>query len=247
MITYKLHIAYDGTNYHGWQIQPNGISIQELIQEAVHTLIQEKVHVIGSGRTDQGVHALDQVAHFRCMEAHDTTRLFKGLNGILPKDIRILSVTECPNSFHAQQSATGKEYHYKLALGPIVMPCERLYRWHVPYKIDLLLLKEAASQFVGTHDFRSFANSAHTGAAGKNSVRTITHLDVVVEGEGVTLIFKGNGFLYKMVRNIVGMLINVASGKRSITDIAALLAAKDRRMAPMASPPHGLFLVKVSY
>ena len=127
------------------------------------------------------------------------------------------------------------------------MPFERLYRWHVPYKVDLELLKQAASEFVGTHDFRSFANSCNKGASGKNSVRTITSLDVVTDGSNVTLIFKGNGFLYKMVRNIVGMLIGVGSKKFPLSAIKETFEAKDRRKAPTAAPPHGLFLVKVTY
>ncbi len=247
MKSYKLHIAYDGTNYHGWQIQPNGISIQELIQTAIRTLVHQDVHLIGSGRTDQGVHALDQVAHFRAEGEYSVEKLLRAVNGMLPKDIRILSFTECPNSFHAQRSAVAKEYHYKLSLGPTVSPFERLYRWHVPYKIDFELLKEASAQFVGTHDFRSFANSCNKGASGKNSVRTITNLDIVQNGDDVTLIFKGNGFLYKMVRNIVGMLIAVSSKKLPLSAIQETFQAKDRRKAPSAAPPHGLFLVKVTY
>lgn len=238
---------YDGSNYSGWQIQPHSLSIQQLVQDAVRTLVKEDVNVVGSGRTDAGVHALDQVAHFRCKEPQDIHYLCKALNGILPKEIRVSSVEAVDIHFHAQKSAKSKEYHYHLALGAIVSPFERQYTWHVPYKIDLTLLKEAAKLFVGTHDFRSFANSAHTGAAAKNSVRTIYRLDVVPKDNNVTLIFHGNGFLYKMVRNIVGMLINVASGKKRLSDITETLEAKDRRKAPMSAPPQGLFLVKVEY
>ncbi len=247
MKKYKLHIMYDGTNYSGWQLQHHSLSIQELVQNAVRTLVREEVNVVGSGRTDAGVHAQDQVVHFRTTNEHDTNYLFKALNGMLPKDIRVCSVAEVDLSFHAQRSAIAKEYHYHLCLGPIASPFERQYVWRVHYHINENLLKEAAALFVGTHDFRSFANSAHTGAAAKNSVRTIYSIDVVPRQNGLTLVFKANGFLYKMVRNIVGTLIAVASEKMPITDIPTILAAKDRRLAPMSAPPQGLFLHKVYY
>jgi tRNA pseudouridine38-40 synthase len=247
MNTYKLHITYDGTNYSGWQIQPNSLSIQQLVQNAVRILVREDVNVIGSGRTDAGVHALDQVAHFRSSGEHNPEQLFKALNGMLPKDIRVKCVESAPNTFHAQRSAKSKEYHYRLSLGPYVSPFERQYVWHVPYKIDRTLLQEAASLFIGTHDFFSFANSGHMGAAAKNSVRTMMRLDIVEQDGLLVLVFEADGFLYKMVRNIVGMLINVASKKLPLSDIPVIFAAKDRRRAPMSAPPQGLFLVKVKY
>lgn len=247
MNKYKLHITYDGTNYSGWQQQLGAISIQQLVQDAVRTLVKEEVHVIGSGRTDAGVHALDQVAHFQCEQPQDTGHLLKALNGILPKDIRVKSVSLADSDFHAQRSAITKEYHYRLSLGPYTSPFERQYVWHVPYRIDRALLDEACKLFVGTHDFRSFANSGHMGAAAKNSVRTITCCEAQPTESGLTLVFKGNGFLYKMVRNITGMLIAVASGKKTLEDIPKTFAAKDRRVAPTSAPPQGLFLVKVTY
>ena len=247
MKKYKLDVMYDGTNYSGWQMQQHSQSIQQLIQDAVRVLVREEVNVVGSGRTDAGVHAKGQVAHFRCSHAQDTQHLFKALNGMLPKDIRIFAVEEVDIGFHAQKSAWAKEYQYHLCLGPIASPFERQYVWHVPYKIDQELLKEACKLFVGKHDFRSFANAAHTGAAAKNSVRTITSIDVVPRENGLTLVFQANGFLYKMVRNIVGMVMNVASGKKELSDIQRILAAKDRRLAPMSAPPQGLFLMKVFY
>ncbi len=238
---------YDGTNYSGWQIQSHSISIQQLIQNALRVLVREDINLVGSGRTDAGVHALGQVAHFRCTHEHNAKRLMKALNGCLPKDIRISSVEEVDANFHAQKSAIAKEYHYHLCLNSFATPFERNYVWHVPHIIDLQLLQEACQFFVGKHDFRSFANSAHMGAAAKNSVRTMLKLEVASRANGVTLVFQANGFLYKMVRNIVGMLINVASGKKQLLDIPTILAAKDRRAAPMAAPPQGLFLVKVFY
>lgn len=245
--TYRLDLMYDGTAYSGWQIQPHSDSIQQIVQEAVRTLVREEVHVIGSGRTDAGVHALRQVAHFRCSKEMDLQSTLKSLNGILPQDIRVTSVLEMPNSFHAQRSAIGKEYHYFICLAPIVSPFERLYRYHFHHPVDLDLLRQASLLFIGTHDFTSFANAAHTGAAKKNAVRTLMRLDVVTLPDGVLLQFEGNGFLYKMVRNIVGMLLDVSTGKRGVADIPKIFAAKDRRLAARAVPPQGLFLINVFY
>ena len=247
MYKYCLHLTYDGTNYSGWQIQPNALSIQELIQKALEVLVREPISLVGSGRTDAGVHALNQVAHFTSSCEQDVHRLCRSLNGMLPKDIRCTQISAVALSFHAQKSAVKKEYHYVLCLEPIVPPFQRLYCHHMPYTIDLSLMNEAAILFTGTHDFSSFANSQHHGSAGKNPVRTIYRLDLVEWEYGIRLEFEGNGFLYKMVRNIVGMLLEVAAGKRALSDIHRLFAAKDRRQAPLAAPARGLFLVKVHY
>lgn len=245
--TYKLHLTYDGTNYSGWQIQPHALSIQQIVQDAVRMLAKEDVNVIGSGRTDAGVHALDQVAHFRTHSSLDLDHFLRSMNGILPKDIRTKEAFDAPSTFHAQRSALGKEYHYRLSFGPYVSPFERYYVWHVHYKIDTKLLEEAAKLFIGTHDFSSFANSQTKGACAKNPIRTLSKLDIIPREGGLALQFAGNGFLYKMVRNIVGTLIEVASNKRPIDDIPRIFAATDRRVAPMAAPAQGLFLVKVFY
>ena len=238
---------YDGTNYSGWQTQPNATSIQQIIQETIQLIIHEKVSVIGSGRTDAGVHALDQVAHIKTEQSLDLARFLRSVNGILPKDIRLTKALLAPTGFHAQMSAVSKEYHYVLCLGPIVPPFERAYCLHIPFEIDLDLLREAAHCFVGTHDFTSFANKAFEGAASKNPVRTIHRIDIVPWQYGIRLEFEGSGFLYKMVRNIVGMLLAVSSGKRMVKEIPLLFEAKDRRLAPMGAKASGLFLVSVRY
>ena len=247
LFNYKLKFAYDGTAYNGWQVQPNAVAIQEIIEKAIFTLIREKIRIIGSGRTDAGVHALEQVAHFKCTKQIDTRRFFQAINGMLPHDIRLLSIEEAPLSFHAQRSALRKIYHYHICLNPIVMPFERLYRYHVRKRISLPLLEEAAKLFVGSHDFTSYANSGTEGACKKNPVRTIYRLDVIKTADGVRLEFEGNGFLYKMVRNITGMLLDVASGRHSLEDINKIFEAKDRRIAPKSAPAQGLFLIKVIY
>jgi tRNA pseudouridine38-40 synthase len=238
---------YDGTNYSGWQVQPNATSIQQIVQESIQIVLHESVSLIGSGRTDAGVHALDQVAHFRSNQEIDLVRFSRSINGILPKDIRLTKALLAPNDFHAQRSATSKEYHYILCLGPIQPPFERDYSLHIPFEVDVDLLQRAANYFVGTHDFTSFANKATEGAASKNAVRTIYRIDVVPWQYGVRLEFEGSGFLYKMVRNIVGTLLAICAGKRQLEEIPFLFEAKDRRLSPMGAKASGLFLVKVSY
>lgn len=244
---YKLTIAYDGTHYHGWQIQPNGTSIQEKIQDALKTALRNEVQVIGSGRTDAGVHALGQVAHFKYDSEIDIYRLLASLNGLLPLDIRIKKIESVPLDFHAQYSALGKIYHYHLHLEQILNPFFRLYSLHVRERINLDLLKKASEHFLGTHDFTSFANEAHSGCAANDPIRTLKRLDIIPENGGIRLEFEADGFLYKMVRNIVGTLLEIASGKRSIEEIPFIFEAKDRRKAGKAAAPHGLFLVEVHY
>ena len=247
MHTYKLSIAYDGTNYHGWQIQPNGVSIQEVIQQAMHVILRNEITIIASGRTDAGVHARGQVAHFRVNDPIDVYRLMGSLNAMLPADIRINNIVEVSPNFHAQYSPKGKTYHYHIHLELIADPFHRLYRFHVREKIDVNILKECSKLFVGTHDFTSFANESHQGSVSKDPVRTLFRLDVVDQPGGIRLEFEANGFLYKMVRNIVGTLLETAAGKYSIEDVKAMFAAKDRKKAGKAAPPHGLFLVHVNY
>ena len=244
---YKMIIAYDGANYGGWQIQTNAISIQALIEQALSTILREPISLIGSGRTDAGVHALGQAAHFSSPSQIDIAKTLASLNGLLPTDIRILSLEQAPLNYHARYSATAKTYHYRLHLSSIPDPFKRRYAYRVPHPVDLSTLKETAAQFIGTHDFSSFANEATRGAASKDAVRTLHRLDVVEEEGGVRLEFEGDGFLYKMVRNITGTLLDVCAGKIAKDQIPAILAAKDRRCAGSAAPPHGLFLVDVRY
>lgn len=244
---YKLTLAYDGTAYCGWQIQPNGVSIQEVLQKNITILTKQPVHVIGSGRTDAGVHALGQVANFYAEFPLELNRFQYSLNSLLPNDIRANSIEEVSLDFHARYSATVKTYHYHLHLGKIQDPFQRLYSTHIYIPIDTARLKNAARLFIGTHDFSSFANEAHKGSAAHDPIRTLYRLDVIENDQNVRLEFEGDGFLYKMVRNIVGLLLEVASGKRPIEDVTAILAAKDRRAAGQAAPAHGLFLIRVDY
>jgi tRNA pseudouridine38-40 synthase len=247
MLKYKLIIAYDGTLYRGWQIQHNGVSIQELLEKALLTLLRTPTPAHSSGRTDAGVHARGQVVHFTADSIGDLFRFQRSLNGLLPLDIRILSITEAAPDFHARYSAVSKEYHYHLHLERTTDPFKRLYAYHDYSPLNLEKMKLAMQLFIGTHDFSSFANKASEGSARKNPIRTIARLDLCLEPGGIRLEFEGNGFLYKMVRNITGTLLEVARGKMSIEEIPKLFEAKDRRLAPPAAPPQGLFLIKVNY
>ncbi|MBA3958298.1 MAG: tRNA pseudouridine(38-40) synthase TruA [Parachlamydiaceae bacterium] len=244
---YKLTIAYDGTQYSGWQIQPNAISIQELIQKAIQTILRQEITLIGSGRTDAGVHAMGQIAHFISDKNVDLYRFLGSLNGILPRDIRIMHIEQVPLSFHAQCSAIDKTYHYHIYLDKIHSPFKRFHSWHLHEKCNVDLLKDASQLFVGTRDFTSFANEAHVGCAARNPVRTLQKIDLFDEDGGVCLAFTADGFLYKMVRNIVGTIVEVGIGKRPLHDIPRLFEVRDRKQAGPAAPPHGLFLMNVNY
>jgi tRNA pseudouridine38-40 synthase len=244
---YKIHISYDGTLYGGWQKQPNSLTIQQLLEEAFEQIYHQKISFTGSGRTDAGVHALAQVAHFTLPFSLDLPKYLHAMNGVLPKDIRITHIQEVPLDFHARFSATKKIYRYRIKLHPIQSPFERLYSTFIPGPFDLEALQLATHKFIGTHDFTSFANEAHEGSAGKDAIRTIYKIDFLEEPGGFTLEFHGNGFLYKMVRNIVGTLIDIARGKTSLSEIDTIFAAKNRRFAGSVAPAKGLFLHEVIY
>ena len=244
MNKYKITLTYDGTQYSGWQIQPNTTTIQEKLQDAIRILVKHTVSVIGAGRTDAGVHALGQVAHFKTDKELDLNRFITSLNGILPKDIRVKQIERVPLDFHARFTAKRKVYHYHLHTDQVQNPFKRLYSYHTWERIDIGLLKKAAQVFVGTHDFTSYANDS---SADRNPVRTIDRLDIVPEEGGLRLVFEAQSFLYKMVRNIVGMLLDVSRGKRDIKEIEEVFAAKDRRQASQAAPALGLFLVSIDY
>ena len=242
--SYRMTIAYDGAPFCGWQRQPHGTSVQETIENQLHTILPEKPDLIGSGRTDAGVHAKAQVAHFRTNKPLETDKVLYSLNSLLPKEIRILQLEEADASFHARYSAKGKVYHYHIGTKPD--PFERRYRLFVGHPLDLERLKQAATHFLGTHDFTSFANVGSAGTK-NGATRTIHRIDLIQEEGGFRLEFEGTGFLYKMVRNLVGTLLDVASGKLDPKQIPEIIAAKDRKKAQKAAPPHALFLVKVLY
>jgi tRNA pseudouridine38-40 synthase len=247
MFKYKLTIAYDGTSYSGWQVQPHDLSIQQVLQKAMGIILRRPIVLTGSGRTDAGVHAAGQIAHFKHDTEIDLYRFHNSLNSLIPHDIRVIVIEPVSLDFHAQYSAVGKEYHYHLYLDKVMDPFRRHYCWHLHQPLDDDLLRQAAALFVGTHDFTSFANEAHRGSASKDPVRTLKRLTVVEELGGLRLEFEADGFLYKMVRNSVGTLVDVASGKRPLGDVVKIFSARDRRQGSMAAPPQGLFLMNVQY
>lgn len=240
---YKLTISYDGTRYSGWQVQKNGQAIQPLIQKALGTILRAPTDLTGSGRTDAGVHARGQTAHFDGEEGLDGKRLILSLNALLPPDIRVMQIEPVASDFHARYSARAKIYHYHLHVDRVSDPFTDLYSHQVLGPFDLMLLKEGAKKFLGTHDFSSFANVGSV----QDKVRTIYRLDVVEQKGGMRLEFEGNGFLYKMVRNITGTLLQIAAGKITPLEIPAILEKKDRKAAAAAAPAKGLFLFAVLY
>ena len=247
MHRYKLSIAYDGTDFSGWQSQKTGLGIEQLITDALIMVLRHPIKLYGSGRTDAGVHALCQVAHFDIPHLISPENLCYRLNSILPKTIRILELIETSLLFHARFSATKKTYYYRLHLDQIADPFLRKYTLHIPQKLDLLEMEKGAKQLLGTHDFSSFANEQHLGSAGKDPVRELYRIDFIPEEKGIRLEFEGNGFLYKMVRNITGTLIEVGLRKRSCASMTSLLLAKDRKQAGKAAEPQGLYLARVDY
>ncbi len=245
---YKLSISYDGSAYSGWQIQPNSLTIQELLQNTLKTILNQKVIVIASGRTDAGVHALEQIAHFHHEEVLDTKKLFYSLNGLLPKDVRILKLEEAEPNFHARFQAKGKIYRYFLYLNKVHSPFQKPYSLHISRPLDLDIMKKSSKHFLGTHNFKAFANKQDQGSAKHSPIKTIYSISISETTPKLYCIeIHGSGFLYKMVRNMVGTLIDCGLKKLSKDAPKLILESQDRKKASRAVPPHGLFLTKVFY
>lgn len=243
--TLKLTVAYDGTRFVGWQRQAEGDSIQGLLEDALARFEGAAVTVHGAGRTDAGVHALGQVASVRLTCSHDTATLTRALNAQLPEDLRVLAVEDADPDFHARFSATAKTYRYMIRNAPFAMPFERAYVWHLPERLDLAAMQEAAAVLVGTHDFAAFQS---VGTETPGSVRTILRSDVrQLEPTLVAYEVTGEGFLRYMVRALTGTLVEVGRGWREPASIGDLLAGGRRADAGATAPPHGLFLVSVDY
>jgi tRNA pseudouridine38-40 synthase len=245
---FKLTLAYDGTAYEGWQVQKIGTGVQAKVEAALARLFPSAPRVHSSSRTDTGVHALGMVAHFEVPAAEcrmAARKLALALNAHLPADIRVLAAAPAPPDFHARFGATGKQYRYFVWNHPAMNPLLRATAWHVPRPLDLAALRDAAPLFVGRHDFQSFtANPGYTRAS---TVRTLTRCDVRKSGALLTFVIEGDGFLYKMCRGIVGTLVQVGLGKFPAAEIKTMLAQRDRRVAGMTAPAHGLVLWKVFY
>jgi len=241
---HRMTLAYDGTDYLGWQLQPQGPTIQSELQEALANIAGEPTAVVGAGRTDAGVHARGQVAHFELPAPIPPDGLLKGLNSMLSPDIRILSVEPAPEDFHARYSARSKTYRYYFDRSPVASPFRYRYTLHHPYPLDRDAMAKAAERFVGRHDFESFRASS---CQAKTSERHCTVSQFLEEGEELVYEVAANGFLHHMVRNFVGTLLEVGRGKLKPEDVDRLLKAKDRTQAGPTAPPHGLHLIRVDY
>ncbi len=240
----KLTIAYDGTNYSGWQRQSNARTVQGEIEKKLRAITKQEIQIHGSGRTDAGVHALNQIASFKSDLSIPVNKLAFVLNNALPSDIVIKEVEEMDMDFHARYSANGKKYVYKIYNGAIRNPMYANYSYFVNRDIDINKMIEASKYFIGEHDFKGFMSS---GSNVKNTVRTIYNINVWEKDEFIILEYKGNGFLYNMVRIITGSLLDVAFGKVMMKNLGYIIESKDRKNARHKAPPQGLYLAEVYY
>ncbi len=249
--TFQLTIAYDGTEYAGWQIQPQRLTIQGMLERALVKITKQRVHVTGSGRTDSGVHAFAQVASLTIPNWNATAEALRAaVNTHLPPDIVVNACCDAPETFHAIRDCIGKRYRYQLQIQGTRHALEHRYRWHVKFPVDVDSMREAAKRLIGRQDFACFQA---TGSDRKTTVRTIQACEVLTEdsdplhGIRCAIEVEADGFLYNMVRNIVGTLVEVGRGKESVDWVTEVLASRNRDLAGPTAPPHGLFLKRVDY
>lgn len=241
----RLVVAYDGTNYHGWQLQPGAVTVEEVLNGALAGLLGEPIQVIGASRTDSGVHARGNVAVFDTVHRMPADKVCFALNQRLPEDIRIQSSDEVPPDWHPRKCSCVKTYEYRILNRRMELPSERLYSHFCHFDLDLERMRQAAEHLTGRHDFKSFCN-VHTQA--EDTVRTVYGIDIENDGGGiVTIRVTGNGFLYNMIRIIAGTLMEVGMGRRAPSDMVGILDACDRRAAGPTAPAKGLTLVGIRY
>ena len=240
----KLNLQYDGTEYHGWQIQKNAPTVQETVTRALEKITGETVTLIGCGRTDAGVHAENYVCNFFASANIPPDKYPYALNSVLPSDIVCFGAAQVSDDFHANKSAKSKRYVYRILNREFPDAVMRRYAWHYRYPLDIQKMREAATAFLGEHDFIGFASS---GFSVKTTVRTIYSLDVTRDGDIITADIHGNGFLYNMVRIITGTLVSVGCGKINPADMTGIIASRDRERAGITSPAEGLCLKEVYY
>ena len=255
MRTLKLTIAYDGTRYAGWQIQQDRRqtaegrrqkpTIQGTLERVLRRILQEPVRIVGSGRTDAGVHAFAQIAHLKTRSTLTRERLLRSVNQLLPPDIAVTRIEEAGGGFHARFSAFRKRYRYRVFAGAAVPPFIRPYVHHVRAPLNLSAMRREAALLQGAHDFKAFARSG--GAPRSTTRRTITHVELKRRGEEIQLDIEGDGFLHTMVRSIAGTLLDVGRGHRPTGTVRRLLKGGDRRLAGTTAPACGLALVSVQY
>lgn len=243
---YKITVAYDGTNYAGWQVQPDALTVQEVLEGVLQKFNGgSPVKVHGSGRTDSGVHARGQVAHFDLERPFDCKALLRACNACLPEDIRVMRSQRAARDFHARKSAVGKEYRYFIWNNVVLSPRERLTHLHVRSPLDVAAMRQAASVLVGRHDFAAF--TANPKRFVESTVREVFRLDVVRRGREVVIVAEGEGFLYKMVRSLAGWLVRVGRGEVSPQDTQTVLESRVRTADVPTAQPQGLSLWKVKY
>jgi tRNA pseudouridine38-40 synthase len=248
MRRFRLTVAYDGTCYSGWQTQARGIGVQQKLEEALGHLFPPPVVTHSSSRTDAGVHALGMVVHFEVPREQfrmPVAKLILAVNAHLPEDIRVMSARLCQPSFHARFSARGKEYRYFIWNHAAMNPLCLHQAWHVPQNLDWRAMQAACRHLLGRHDFRAFA--ANRNYPFHDTVRTLCRCALQRHGPMITVRIEGDGFLYKMCRGVVGTLVQIGQGKLAADEIPAILASRDRRVAGMTAPAHGLVLWKVKY
>ena len=241
----KIIIEYDGTGYHGWQRQRGDITIQETIEEKIGVITQEKIRLIGSGRTDAGVHAIGQVANFKIESKIGERNLLRGINSLLPEDIIIKSLVEVDERFHARYNAKSKIYLYQIFNSPVPSALYRNYSWFVHSLLDMDNMQTAAGQLIGSHDFSSFCAANNDTS---DYMRKVINVSINQGKDGIIkFLIEADGFLRYMVRNIVGTLVDVGRGKLSPSEFLGIMKAEDRNMAGITAPPQGLFLKEVKY
>ncbi len=240
----KLIVSYDGTNYCGWQLQQNGVTVEEVLNKTISGLVGEEIAVIGASRTDSGVHALGNVAVFDTNSRIPSEKMSFALNQRLPEDIRIQHSCEVASDWHPRYCDTRKTYEYRILNRKFSVPTERLYSHFFYYPLDIKAMQQAAAYLVGEHDFKSFCSAR---SQVENTVRTIYFLDVIKEGDMIRIRINGNGFLYNMVRIIVGTLLKVGTGMYPPEHMKKILDAKDRRMAGPKAEAKGLTLMEIEY
>lgn len=243
-VKYRGIVQYVGTRYRGWQIQKNRTTVQGVIRDALTRLAGEPVSLTGASRTDSGVHALGQVVHFVFPPKQTIKDLGTALNALLPDDIRVEQLRVAKKDFHARKHALKKRYEYRIYNGPVLSPFLFRRALHIRSQLNLEAMRDAAADFIGTHDFTGFAASSTESLS---RTRTVLVAELTKRGALITFRIEADGFLHHMIRNMVGTLLEIGRGKRPVSDVRRILEAKDRRQAGRTAPPDGLFLVKIWY